>query len=406
MIAYQEALNLLLGSDIMPVRRLFLEEALGCVLAKPVTSSVDIPAFHNSAMDGFALRCELLKKASPEQPVVLKIDGSTAAGDSPQTAGEGAWEIMTGAAVPSGYDGVVKIEDVRVQEGEVSFTQPAIVGQNIRKIGQDFSHGQDVAHAGTRLGPFHMMALATIGEAEVEIFQKPRISLFCTGRELVDDLSQPLQPGQIRNSNGPLLRSALAQEGYSAHYGGTIPDEPELFEKCLGERLPQSDILISTGAVSAGKYDFIPDVVRKMGADMLFHKVRIQPGKPIFYARFPTGQHFFGLPGNPISSAIGLRFFILPLLRHLQGMPEEAPKMCRLKADTKGKAGMRLFRKAYMQVTGDGSHQVEILDGQESFKVHPMLRANCWAVIGEKDAQLGAGDIVPVYPLFTNCAEA
>ncbi|MCB2081284.1 MAG: hypothetical protein KDD76_01530, partial [Rickettsiales bacterium] len=147
-------------------------------------------------------------------------------------------------------------------------------------------------------------------------------------------------------------------------------------------------------------HDFIPDSLQKLGAEILFHKVAIRPGKPILYARFPSGTHYFGLPGNPISAAVGLRFFIVPLLRELQGVLPEVPLTARLLTSSPKKKGFRFFRKAHISVVTGGKLHLHILDGQESFKIRPMLKANGWAVFTEDQTGTELGEAVAIYPLL------
>lgn len=400
MISYSEALGILHNNKPIGTVRVSLQEACGRILAENIASNAQVPAFANSAMDGFAVSAADIAASSSDTPVTLAIAGSTVAGDNPASGTSGAWEIMTGAPVPSGYDTVVKIEDVTVNGRDVTFTSPVIAGDNVRLAGEDFEIGSPVATSGTLLSPYHIMALATVGKKEISVYCNPNITIFSTGKELVEDANAPLLPGQIRNSNSPYLMSALSEMGYTPSYGGMIADEPEQFEAMVKTATTQSDIIISTGAVSAGKHDFIPDSLRKLGAEIIFHKVAIRPGKPVLYARFPDGTHYFGLPGNPISAAVGLRFFVVPLLRSLLGMAPEIPVTARLLMPSPKKKGMRFFRKAHISVATGGKLQLHILDGQESFKISPMLKSNGWAVLTEDMDGKSFGDAVDIYPLM------
>ena len=400
MISYDEAMAILHKANPLETIELPVQEACGYVLAEKIESTVQVPPFANSAMDGFAVRAQDIANATENSPISLPIAGSTVAGDQPSSGTHGAWEIMTGAPVPDGYDAVVKVEDASVNNEKVIFTAPTDKGNNIRLAGEDFSVGDVVATAGTQLTAYHVMALATIGQKEASVYRKPNIDLFSTGKELIEDADIPLKPGQIRNSNGPYLMTALQQMGYTPHYGGMIADEPKLFENQLEAALPQIDIIISTGAVSAGKHDFIPDSLRNLDAKIVFHKVAIRPGKPILYARFSNGTHYFGLPGNPVSAAVGLRFFVTPLLWVLQGMLPEKAITAYLSMPTSKKKGLRFFRKAHISIATGGKLQLHILDGQESFKIRPMLEANSWAVLAEDAEGMEPGEAVTVYPLM------
>lgn len=402
MISYDEAIAIIHSADPLETSTLPAQEACGYVLAERIESTVQVPPFANSAMDGFAVRAQNIADATENSPIFLPIAGSTVAGDLPSFGKRGAWEIMTGAPVPEGYDAVVKVEDVLVDKGQITFSAPTNKGNNIRLAGEDFTEGDEIANQGTVLSPYHVMALASIGQKDVCVYRKANITVFSSGKELIENEGASLKPGQIRNSNGPYLMTALQQMGYAPHYGGMVADEPGQFENRLEAALPGADVIISTGAVSAGKHDFIPTSLQALGAEILFHKVAIRPGKPILYAQFPDGTHFFGLPGNPISAAVGLRFFAIPLLNRLQGMQPEDPITARLLMPAPEKKGLRFFLKAHIAVTTGGKFQLHILDGQESFKISPMLKANSWAILAEDFNGTELGEAVAVYPLLPN----
>ncbi len=400
MILYDNALAILQRANSLKPLTLPAQNACGYVLAEKVKSTVQVPPFANSAMDGFAVRAKDISDTTKDSPTTLPIVESTVAGDQPSSGTHGAWEVMTGAPVPNGYDAVVKVEDVTIKQNNVQFFAPVNPGNNIRKVGEDFTDSDEIANSGTLLTPYHIMALAAVGQKNVSVYRKPDITVFSTGKELVENADSVLKPGQIYNSNGPYLTTTLQEMGYATHYGGTIADEPEQFESRLEAALPQADVIVSTGAVSAGKYDFIPDLLRKLGANILFHKVAIRPGKPILYAQFSNGTHYFGLPGNPISAAVGLRFFIIPLLHVLQELLPETPITARLLMPSPKKSGLRFFRKAHISVATGGKLQLHILNGQESFKIHPMLEANGWAALTENTKGTEIGEAVAVYPLI------
>lgn len=408
MISYEDALTVIAGQSepLSPVTKP-AQEVLGMICAQSVTSEATVPPFANSAMDGFAVRSAMLvASASPEAPLRLPVIGSTVAGDLPSQGTEGAWEIMTGAPVPEGYDAVIKIEDVKITKHdkdnrptEIAVSAPVTTGQNIRKAGEDIRPGDAILNAGDRISPTRIMALATVGKSHLPVYPKPRVTVISTGKEIIDDPAIPLKPGQIRNSNSPYLLSMLEQMNAAAGYAGIIHDEPEIFENRMRDLLPQADVIISTGAVSAGRHDFIPESLRRLGAEILFHKVAIRPGKPILYARFPNGAHYFGLPGNPVSAAVGLRFFVAPLLRQITGQPPETPLAAILESDAGKKPDLCFFQKAFSYLGGDQRLYVRILPGQESFKIHPLLEANCWAVLPAGTSQVRADTPIGIVPL-------
>ncbi|MCP4923933.1 MAG: molybdopterin molybdotransferase MoeA [bacterium] len=406
MISYKNALDILLNQKPFSSVTLPVREARGHVATQDISSEVFVPSFANSAMDGFAVRSVDSLKASAHNPIELKVSGGTSAGDAPALGMSGAWEIMTGAPIPQGYDAVVKVEDVEIikenadgRPEKIALRAPVPIKDNIRNAGEDFTPGAPIIDVGTVITPFHVMALSAVGQKTISVASQPRITIFGTGKEIIDDMDAPLLPGQIRNSNAPYLMSALADFPVTARYGGTIPDVPELFEENVQKAFLDSDILLSTGAVSMGRHDFIPDSLHKMGAEILFHKVSMRPGKPILYAKFPNGVHYLGLPGNPVSSAVGFRFFVVPLLHKLLGLSFEQPIKIGLSSISPKKLGFRFFRKAHISVTTEGKLRFKILQGQESFKIHSLLKANCWAVLSEESDGSKIGEMVEIYPL-------
>ncbi|WP_163933555.1 gephyrin-like molybdotransferase Glp [Paraferrimonas sp. SM1919] len=405
MISYPQALEIINQAQPLQSMAVPIGAAQAYVSAKDIKSSVNVPPFANSAMDGFAVVSSELANASEQAPVIMKVAGDSVAGDAPSAGLGQAWEIMTGAPVPSGYDAVVKVEDVEVLERQangypavVSFSASVPAFNNIRLAGEDIHQGDILIAKGDIIEAPHIMALAAIGKATVEVTRPPEVALIATGTELQDDPTKELLPGQIRNSNTPYLQQCCAELGIDADYVGAFADDPELFEDSLSSLIESQDIIISTGAVSAGRHDFIPDSLRKLGAIIEYHKVQIRPGKPILYARFENGCHYFGLPGNPISSVVGFRFFVYPLIRTLQGLPVEQPIMAKLAKPFNKKHKFRFFAKGLMSVDSQGQLQAEILPGQESFKIQPLLKANCWVVLDEPAKQYEQ-QIVTVYPL-------
>jgi molybdopterin molybdotransferase len=381
-----------------------LAEANGRLLAEPIVSTVDLPPFDNTAMDGFALRCggEALPAGSE-----FEVTGLSAAGDAVAHAREGAWRIMTGAPIPAGCDSVIPVEQVTVlaQDAEGALERIRLEvelppGQHIRRAGEDVRRGARLVDAGSRVNPEALALLAALGIGEVALQRRPRVAVLCTGRELVDDPAAPLANGQIRNSNGPFLAAALPAHGAELVLRETVPDTVEAFLASLQRAVQAgSDVVLSTGAVSMGEFDFVPEALARIGAETIFHKVRMRPGKPLLFARLASGALFFGLPGNPVSAAVGLRFFVSAALRALQGLPPESPLRLPLRAHWTKKPGLRLFAKARVVIDAGGQAMVEVLQGQESFRLAPLLRANAWAVLPEDAASLDAGEVVEVFAL-------
>jgi molybdopterin molybdotransferase len=403
MISYDEAQKIIFevgAAQKIKTETISLSECVGRVCTTDIQAPIDIQPFDNSAMDGFAIRLVDLN----EDGGTLVKSGIIAAGDSvPKDSlqAEKCVEIMTGAPTPSGAEAVVPIELVTVQGDQVSFKSCPKMGNNIRLAGEDFKKGMAVLTAGEPIQVQHIMPLAALGIDKIEVYKKPRAVFLATGDELVEDLSQDLKSGQIYNSNRPYGLAALEVMGVECVAAPCAPDDLDHFESLLKELTTQDiDFIISSGGVSAGKFDFVRKGLEQAGAEILFHKVKIKPGKPNLFARLPNGTLYFGLPGNPVATAAGLRFFVQPCLRAMMGMVEEKPVQAKAMTPFKKRIGLRMFLKARAESWDDGLLTVDLLDGQASFMVSPFLNMNCWAVAPEGAEIIKAGDIIDLYPLY------
>lgn len=381
-------------------------DALGRVLAEPVVSAENLPPFDNSAMDGFAL---FSGGVALDVGREFAVRGALMAGDGQSEAlrdGAHAFEIMTGARVPDGADAVVPVEQVAVLERDAAGHATRIrleatieTGRHLRRAGEDVAQCAEVMAVGSVIGPAHLALLAALGIAQLSVRRRPRVALVCTGRELVDDAQARLDGSQIRNSNGPLLAARLREAGAELVLQATVSDEPEAFAAVLAQaRELHAEVFISTGAVSMGRHDFVPDTLTQAGAQLHFHKVRMRPGKPLLFASLPDGMLCFGLPGNPASSAVGLRFFVEPLLRAMLGMAAERPLRVRLDEGAAPASGWRYLYKGGLVLDANGQLCARVLSGQESFRIRPLLEANVWLELAADRTPVRAGDLIDVWP--------
>lgn len=401
MMAYADALQRMLAcAHVLPVETVALEDAAGRVLARDVDSPQSLPPFDNSAMDGFALRCDGVAMAAGTE---LEVQGWQAAGDDASAGGQGAWEIMTGARMPDGLDSVIPVEQVRVLSSaagrpqRIALLQSVTPGQFVRLRGQDVGSGETVLTAGSSLSLNACTLLHATGVGQVEVRAQPRVAVISTGRELVTDADQALGGGQIRDSNRPYLVGRLQAAGARVVWQGVVGDDVAAFDVALQAALDAgAQLVLSTGAVSQGRYDFIPDALRARGATIHVHKVAIRPGKPLLFAQLPGETLYFGLPGNPVSAAVGQRFFVEPVLRRLLGMAAEATLQLPLRADVRKPPGMRFHARARVELGADGQLSARVLAGQESFRLMSMLQANAWVVLDGEDEVARAGTPVQV----------
>jgi molybdopterin molybdotransferase len=403
LISIDEALALIREEcAALPAERIALRQARGRVLASPIDAPRALPPFDNAAMDGFALRWHAGIAAGTAIPVLAE----QAAGDGEAGQTMGACSIMTGARIPDGLDTVVPVEDCTVLARDAEGKPLAIAlaavprqGQHVRLAGEDVALGERVLDAGTPLTDEALMVLRGIGIADVAVHRRPRLALACTGRELVDTDGAALAPGQIANTNGPYLEALFAEAGAEVVACVTIPDEPARLAAQLSDWFDANlELVVTTGAVSMGRYDFVPDVLRETGATIRFHKLKMRPGKPLLFAT-KGRTRVFGLPGNPVSSTVGARFFVDAAIRRLGGQADETAMALPLAAEARKKPGFSMLQKARIAIDAEGRLVVRLLKGQESFKTAPLLAANAWAVLPEAAESIPAGTPVSVYPL-------
>jgi molybdopterin molybdotransferase len=390
-----------------PIERVKLQRAAGRVLARPLRADRDQPPFARSTRDGYACRAS---EASSHEP--LAISGATKAGAAPSgpLARHSAWEIMTGAPVPRGADAVMMLEDVEAADGCVRLLPPRTVepGENIVAKAAQARKGDILLPAGTRLGAAQIALAAACGCATVEVFSKPRVAILATGDELVPVESSPA-PGQIRNSNAPMLAAMVAAAGGEPWVLPIAADTARALDAALA-KAADADLLLITGGVSAGKFDLVEPALAHAGARFHFTAVRIQPGKPTVFGERPAKssgksnqnqgraqQCFYGLPGNPVSSAVTFLLFAAPLLRALAGQRDAGPRfaLARLAADVKAKPGLTRFLPASCAFEAS-TPEVALVPWQGSGDIAAMARANCFLVVPEDAKLLKAGTIVRI----------
>jgi molybdopterin molybdotransferase len=408
MIRCDEAIKRLLAVVArLPAERCAAIDAQGRVLAEPLGSTIALPSFAHAAMDGYALAATRPLAAGSEHAV----HGSQAAGDAAR-AGDGAWEIMTGARLPDGLNAVVAVERTELLESSPDGTPRRIrlrdtlgEGQNVRRAGVDVAEGSVVLDAGIRLGPAQGMLLAAIGAAEVRVVRQPRVAVIGTGKELVADPRQSLVDGQIYCSNGPYLLAALTLAGARVIACEVVDDTAVTYADALRRaRQAGADLVVSTGAVSMGRYDFVPDVLRQLGATELFHKVAMRPGKPLLAASLPDGPLVMALPGTPMAVAAGMRFFVAPVLRAMLGQGDEPALHAVLDTPQQPRAGLRHFLRATFAQDSDGRLHAQVMPQQQPFRILPFTQADGWVVLDEDAGDCAAGRIVQVASLDAGAA--
>ncbi len=402
MIRYADALDAVRASVRgvpLAVETLPLRAARGRVLAADVYAAIDVPRFANSAMDGFAVR----GAATPGRFVVAqRLFAGDEAGAVAVDAAQ-AVEIMTGAPIPPGADAVARVEDVRVVvdgagglagEGTRSVEVPLHVapGTSVRAAGEDYRAGDPVARAGMRLTPEVLLALAQTGTGAVRVRARPRVAIVPTGRELAEPGEVLASQAMVWSSSPVYLAAALEDAGCEVVVLPLVRDDVAGFDAALAG-VADAHLVLTTGAVSAGAHDFVPDALRARGARVLFHKLAARPAKPVLFAELGA-QRVFGLPGNPISAAVAWRFLVWPAVAAMLGLAPETPRRARLEADVRKPAGLRCFYKARLR--GD---VVAVTAGQGSHLVRPLAECDAWAVLPEDMDAVTSGTEIDVFPL-------
>lgn len=409
-LSYDCALRLIReAAAALPQATVPLEEAVGRVTARAVLSREASPNADLAAMDGYAVRAAELHGATAIAPRRFTVTGSVAAGDAalkgaPLTAGGGAVRIATGALLPVGYDTVLPFEQVKEASDGIEVTAAAATGANVRRTGEDHRPGDVVLEAGRRIAPPHVLLLANLGCAKVQVVRRPRVAVLATGSEVVADLSLPLRPGQVRNSNARYLLSALAALACEARCAGTVADRPEAVSAALRrllESAPPAHLIVTIGGVSRGASDFVPAALEALGAEYLFRGVALRPGKPVLCARLPgNGTLVFGLPGNPLAVLATFRALVVPCLRALQGLPPEPPATAVLGTAVYGRPPLtRLLLAHPGGAGGGGAERIVPAAGQKASQVGALRNADRWLVVPPDRAQLPAGASVATLPL-------
>lgn len=377
-----------------------LENALGRVLSADLLSPANVPNYDNSAMDGYAFHADSLHESSEYQ---LKIVGTAFAGQafSGQVKLGECVRIMTGAMMPSGTDTVVVQEKVLVNNQTISFSEAPKRGSNVRYAGEDLKFGQVALVAGHWMKPADLGLVASLGLAEVSVYRHLKVAIFSTGDELVS-FGQPLQIGQVYDSNRYSLIGMLKKLDVEILDFGTIPDNVQQLENTLLKASEAADVVITSGGVSVGEADFMKQLLMQHG-EVLFWKIAMKPGRPLAYGKVGTttekSAHYFGLPGNPVAVMVTFYQFVREALLRLMGQttPPATPlfeAVCT--AAIRKLAGRTEFQRGICYLDEDGRWKVKPTGAQGSAMLNSMSLANCFIVLDEITANLEAGELVKI----------
>ena len=403
MIPVAEAINIILEkAGPLPVEDVPLADALGRVLAEDVAADTDLPPFDRAQMDGYAVRSEDLR----ETPARLRLVGESAAGRGwrgTMRAGE-AVRIMTGAPLPEGADSVQQVELTReTEDGDFVIVERATeAGQFYVPRASEIAAGERVLAAGEEITAARAAVLAAFGRAQVRVRRRPRASVLVTGTELVPAEETPGED-QIRDSNTYSLAAYARLAGADVERLPFVGDDPLLLRREIEEAASRTDVLVLSGGVSMGRYDFTKDALRALGAEIFFERVALRPGKPTVFARLRGERDtlVFGLPGNPVSVSVTFNLFARTALRALQGAADPAPfeETAVLARAAKGTAERTSYLPARLLTDGEGRQLAEVLKWGGSSDFVAFTRATALVIVPAGVAQLEAGSTVGVVRL-------
>jgi molybdopterin molybdotransferase len=382
-------------SPVQTKESLPLRSSLGRVLADDILSPYNVPNHNNSAMDGYALNADDLAASGS---TALRIAGTAFAGKAYEgKVGKGECvRIMTGAVMPAECDTVVIQEHVQVEGDRITFGEGVRRGQNLRYAGEDLKQGQVVFAAGHLMRPADLGLIASLGIGEVKVYRRLRVAFFSTGDELAS-IGQPLETGQVYDSNRYTLYGMLTRLGVEVIDMGVVRDDPKLLEQALHDAAACADVILTSGGVSVGEADYMKQLLNELG-QVVFWKIAMKPGRPLAYGKIGNA-HYFGLPGNPVSVMVTFYQFVRDAMLVLMGQPHVAPvpQLPAVCVDNLKKApGRTEFQRGVLFADNDGSWKVRPIGNQGSGVLRSMSEANCFIVLGEHCGNVQAGDTVQV----------
>ena len=377
--------------------------SLNRISSKNIYSNINYPSGDNAAFDGYAINSNDTKRIKKNSSVNFKIIGSIAAGTKPLKKKINKFEtieIMTGGIIPKGFDTIIPIEQIVFNSSKkyILINQKVKKYNHVRFAGSDYKKNELVVKKNTIIQANHILAFKTLGIKNIKVKKKINILFFSTGNEISN--KDDIPDWKVRNSNSHYIKNLNKNFLFNFIDGGILKDSHhKIFKSKITKTFnSKTDIIITSGAVSAGKFDFIPGVIKSFKLDHFFKSVAIRPGKPILFAKIKGKQKaIFGLPGNPMSSAACFRFFVYPYIENILGLRNEKPLKAILKNDFLKKKNFTRFAKSKLNTTKNGKIVVEILKGQESFRIRSFVKSNIWALLPAGKARFKKGEIVDCF---------
>ncbi|MDB4232850.1 molybdopterin molybdotransferase MoeA [Candidatus Pelagibacter sp.] len=410
MINYKEAKKILIKSKIKIKEEIInSSKSLNRINVLNIYSTVNYPAGTNAAFDGFAINSKETIKLNKKNLQSFKILKTISAGDNPslkKTNKFEAVEVMTGALIPKFFDTIIPIEKIIFNNDKkhILINEKIKSNQHIRYAGSDYKKKDLIIKRGTIIQPSHILAFKTLGITNIKVKKKPNILFFSTGNEISNN--KHIANWKVRNSNSYYIKSLSNNFLFNFFDGGILRDKDEnLFKRKIEKTFKSKiDIIITSGAVSAGKHDFVPYIIKKFSLSNFFKGVSIRPGKPVLFAKFnKIEKAIFGLPGNPISSSACFRFFVYPYLLNILDVKAEKPFKARLKANYSKSKKIIRFLKARLTSINDGKLEIDVLKGQESFRIKSFVESNVWGLFKDGQSKFKKGELIDCYsPIGSN----
>ena len=408
MNSYNSALNKLKRNNISIKNEIVsIKKLLNRVVAKDVISPSNYPLCDNTSLDGYAVNSKETDLLNGKKLKKFKIIKTIAAGDNPnikKIPKFSAIEVMTGSIVQKPFDTIIPVEQAQLFSNNskskyIILKNKLKKNEYIRPLGSDFKKGDKIVKRGQFINSTHILAFKTLGIEKVLVKKKPKLVFYPTGNELSENKKIP--NWKIRNSNTNYLENYIKNLPVNFIIKNILRDNQSnnFKRKIIKNMNSRSDIVITSGAVSAGKFDFIPQIIKTFKLKSMFKGVAIRPGKPIMFAKFKNNMCFFGLPGNPISSAACFRFFILPFIFKSLGITFEKPIMAKLKYKFKKKKKFTRFIKGKLIFTTKGVSIFEVIEGQESYKIKSFTKSNAWGVFKSGISEFKKGSYIECHSL-------
>ena len=408
MISYNEALIKLSKSKLLiKSEKILLKNSLYRICSENIYSKYDYPAANNTALDGYALNSKETIKAKKNKKIKLKIVKTIAAGKNPniyKIKKNSCMEVMTGAIVKKPLDTIIPYEKSKIIiENKIKYLS---VDKKIQKLnhirlaGSDFKKGQIILRKGDIIKSSDILVLKTLGITKIKVKKKFKIVFFSTGNEITNKEIIPYW--KVRNSNGSYIKtfSKILPLDIKEKKILRDNDEKKFYEELKKNINQKVDIVITIGGISAGKYDYVPKIINKFNNKYYFKNSKIRPGKPILFSKITTKTAFFGLPGNPVSTAACFRFFVLPFIFKSAGYSGDVPIKAKLKNKFIKKKDFTRFIKGKLTISKQGYSEFKVFKGQESYKIKPLKHSNIWGQFKNGQSTFKKGDIINCHTTF------